>query len=248
MNDSNKKSGIDRIRDHSLAIEEQIRESQRRKEQQQFLDELGKRISIAREGRTFVEKGKYTDALQNFRRFLQITARASDVEIEDLRPDLFEKKNRESESLLVCSTLFDLIRILDPLDNPAANAERQLYHKLYIRFALGQKYQTFAAENIRKQIYYKGVKHKSEYLNTYNSVKYQKFCIVANWVFENKDPITLRNLRILRNKISHYIIGKKFIQFYYDKGPLILLIIRRLPFAKLILQKTLKQVAKRVSE
>lgn len=240
MSDSNKKSGIDRIRDHSLAIEEQIRENQRRKEQQQFLEELGKRIFIAREGRTFVEKGKLSNALHNFRRFLQITAKAHDIEIEDLKPELFEKKNRDSECLLVCSALFDLIRILDPLDNPKANEERQLYHRLYIRFTIGQKYQTFAAENIRKQLYYKGIKHKSEFQSTYNAIKYQKFCIVATWVFEQKDESSLTQLRKIRDVVALSFFGNYFVEYYYRKGPFFLKVLQKIPFARYILRNTIK--------
>ena len=81
MDNPSSKSAADKKAARSSAIEEQIREQQKRKQERAFLEELAKRISIAREGKHHSDRKEFAQALSCYRRFMQITAQAMRVEV-----------------------------------------------------------------------------------------------------------------------------------------------------------------------
>ena len=89
-----KSSGSDRLA-------EIIEENQKRRDQRKFLEELGRRITIAREGRVAYEKGDLSVALNNYRRFLTITAKAHGLEVESLIPSVFPEKDRYKSNHII---------------------------------------------------------------------------------------------------------------------------------------------------
>jgi hypothetical protein len=242
MSEENQKSATEKKAERSYAIEEQIKRQQKKKEERAFLEELAKRISIAREGKRFSEQKNYADAISRYRRFLLITAKAQNVEISGLHPGLFEKKTQTGESLLISSILLDMIKILDKIDNESAREERMMCHKLFIKFTIGQSFQNFAAESLRKFIVYrKTVRHKQEFWNTYNAIRIKRFCAVATWAFDAEsaaEVVRLRNFRdeyLLRNAW-----GRGFVNFYYRNGSALALNLNRIPGAKKAVRRTLR--------
>ena len=196
------KTAADRQKERSEQIEAQIREAEKRRQERQFLEELGKRISIAREGRTLVERKNYSAAMRAYRRFLSITARSLNAEIEDLSPSLFEEKKRVPEALIISSIFFDLLKMLDKLDSDSAREERQLYHKLFLRFTKGMPFQHFAAENIRKHLVYSNsLRNKNEFWATYRAIVGRSFCLVATWAFNSNDAPEVICLRRFRDRV-----------------------------------------------
>lgn len=234
MDGSDPKTSAEKKAERSSAIEEQIKEAQRKKEERAFLDELAKRITIAREGRMFSDKKDFSKAITAYRRFLSITAQALSVELTDLKPQLFDDKSRNSESLLVSSILFDMLKILDKIDTPTAKEERALCHRLFIRFTLGQTFQMFAAENLRKFIVYrKSVRHKSEFWATYQAIRVKKFCAVATWAYESEDAPEVDRLRRFRDeRLSRSAAGRAFVRWYYQNGSSVVRILGRVPGAR----------------
>lgn len=252
MSDSEKKpksASAERFAERSSRIEEQIKEAQRRKQEQQFLEELSRRITIGREGRTEFEKNNFSEAIAKYRRFLSITARSLNVEIEELRPALFEAKIRAQESLLISAILLDLCKILDKLKTPSALEERRLYQRLYITFTVGQNFQGFAAENLRKYILYggKNLQHKPEFWALYNSIRIKRFCIVATTLFGDSAPETA----ILREWRDQHLYrsagGRAFINSYYRIGPSLVGVLHSVPVlarvARVILRKWVRLLA-----
>lgn len=215
-----KSKAMDKFADRSAKIEEQIREQEKKKQERQFLEELGKRISVAREGRMYIEKRDYARAMTAYRRFLAITARSVNVEIEALSPQLIEEKRRVAEALILSSIFFDLLRMLDKLDTPSAAEERRLYHKLFIRFTLGQPFQHFAGENIRRNlIYSNALKHKKEFWATYHAIQTKRFCVVGTWAFGNEAAPELDRLRAWRDdSLVGSVAGRAFVTAYYRYG------------------------------
>ncbi len=214
------KSTGDKQKDRSSKLEAHIVEVQKRKDDRQFLDELAKRITIAREGRTHIERKNYPAAMTAYRRFLAITAQSFNVEIADISPTHIDQKNRVAESLIISSIFFDLLKILDKLDSASARAERQLYHRLFLRFTKGMPFQHFAAENIRKRLVTKNALiNKNEFWATYHAIVGRSFCIVATWAFNSNSAEEVKRLRRFRDEMlwpNRW--GRKFTRSYYRHG------------------------------
>lgn len=245
MSDDKRSSAQDRFNERSQQIEQQIRDAEKKKQDRAFLEELAKRISIAREGRMYIEKKDYSRAMTSYRRFLAITAKSVNVEVEQLSPMLFEEKRRVAEALIVSSIFFDLLRILDRLESASALEERKLYHKLFIRFTLGQPFQYFAGENIRKNLIYGGaIKHKKEFWATYHAIQVKKFCVVATWAFGDEDCFEVQKMRELRDgKLSGSALGRRMVKIYYNHGTLLRDTLKLIPGGKQIVRWAIRAVA-----
>lgn len=234
MADADSKSSAEKKAERSSAIEKQIEDAQKRKEERAFLEELAKRITIAREGRVHSEKKDYSKAIVAYRRFMTITAQAMGVEVEDLKPQLIDEKTRQSEALLISSIIFDMLKILDKLDTPTAKEERRMYHRLFVKFTLGQPFQMFAAENMRKFIRYrKSIRNKGEFWATYQAIRIKKFCAVATWAYEAADAPEVRRLRKFRDgTLSQSAFGRGFVRWYYRNGSSVVRVLNAVPGAK----------------
>ncbi|MGZ3704531.1 MAG: CFI-box-CTERM domain-containing protein [Bdellovibrionota bacterium] len=231
MADKPRSSASDKQKERSDKLEAQIREGERRRQERQFLEELAKRITIAREGRTFMERKQYPAAMGAYRRFLSITARSFQVEIENLSPTLFEDKNRIAESLITSSIFFDLLKMLDKLDSASAREERMLYHKLFLRFTKGMPFQHFAAENIRKHLVYSNsIVNKPEFWNTYRAIVGRSFCLVATWAFDSDHAPEVVRLRRFRDEVLWpNRSGRAFTRWYYRNGEKVVSVLAKIP-------------------
>jgi hypothetical protein len=214
------RSVSDKQKERSDKLEAQIREVEKRRQDRQFLEELSKRISIAREGRTHIERKNFPAAMSSYRRFLQITAKSFNVQIEELSPSQFEEKRRVAESLIISSIFFDLLKMLDKLDSDSAREERMLYHRLFLRFTKGMPFQHFAAENIRKHLTYSNsLRNKNEFWATYRAIVGKQFCIVASWAFGSETSPEVMRLRRFRDEsLRKSRLGRRFTLAYYRQG------------------------------
>lgn len=239
------KSSTDKQRERSDKLEAQIREAEKRRQDRQFLEELAKRITIAREGRTHIERRNYAAAMNSYRRFLSITAKSFQVEVEDISPALFEQKNRIAESLIVSSIFFDLLKMLDKLDSPTAREERRLYHKLFLRFTKGMPFQHFAAENIRKHLVYSNsIVNKAEFWTTYRAIVGSSFCIVATWAFDSNSAAEVARLRQFRDEILRPTqLGRAFTRMYYRHGHRAAEMLAKIPGAQSFFRVALRNFA-----
>lgn len=228
------KTSSDKQRERSEKLEAQIREAEKRKQERAFLEELAKRISIAREGRAYIERKNFPAAMAAYRRFLSITAKSFQVEMDNLSPQLFDDKNRIAESLIISSIFFDLLKILDKLDSASARDERRLYHKLFLRFTKGMPFQHFAAENIRKHLVYSNsIVNKAEFWATYKAIVGNKYCIVATWAFDSEvAPEVMRLRRFRDERLWPHSLGRAFTRAYYQHGEKIAMLGARIPGAR----------------
>jgi len=226
----------------SEKIDAQLREAEKRRQDRQFVEELGKRITIAREGRTHIERRNYPAAMQSYRRFLAITAKSFKVEIEEITPAHFDEKSRVAEALILSSIFFDLLKILDKLDSPAAREERQLYHRLFLRFTKGMPFQHFAAENIRKSLVYSNsIVNKPEFWNTYRAIVGRSFCIVATWAFDSDSAVEVVRLRRFRDEVLLKTYpGRAFVRAYYRHGHHVVEALADVPGSREVAQRVLK--------
>lgn len=246
MDNPSSKSAADKKAARSSAIEEQIREQQKRKQERAFLEELAKRISIAREGKHHSDRKEFPQALSCYRRFMAITAQAMRVEWESMSPANLDEGTRSGECLLISSILFDMLKILDKMDSPGAKDERKICHRLFIKFTLGQNFQNHAAENLRKYLVYrKTVVNKAEFWATYNAIRVKKFCVVASWAFEGEDHPAVEALRVFRDeRLSASAPGRAFVGAYYAHGERALAAWRLLPGARGLSRMALRGITR----
>lgn len=235
------RSVSDKQKERSEKLEAQIREAEKRRQDRQFLEELSKRITIAREGRTHIEKKNYPAAMASYRRFLSITAKSFNVQTEELSPALFDEKRRVAESLIISSIFFDLLKILDKLESDSAREERMLYHKLFLRFTKGMPFQHFAAENIRKHLTYSNsLLNKAEFWATYKAIVGKQFCIVASWAFDSGSASEVLRLRRFRDEVVRKnAIGRGFTRLYYMHGEKLAALLSRMPGARPVARRAL---------
>lgn len=236
------RTATEKQKERSDQIEARIRESEKRKQERQFLEELAKRVSIAREGRTFIERRNYPGAMSAYRRFLSITARSFNVQINDLSPSLFDEKNRIAESLIISSIFFDLLKILDKLSGDSAVEERHLYQKLFIRFTKGMPFQHFAAENIRRHLVYsKTLQNKKEFWATYKAIAGNQFCLVASWAYDSSEAPEVSRLRRFRGEVlMGSRAGRAFTCWYYRNGHRLVGVLAPIPGARIAAKAALK--------
>ena len=236
------KSALEKQKERSDKLQAQIEEVEKRRQERLFLEELGKRISIAREGRKLLERRQFGAAMASYRRFLSITARSLSCEIADLAPPKFDEKNRVAESLILSSILFDLLTILDKLDSGGAVEERRLYHRLFIRFTAGMPFQHFAAENVRKQLTYSsGLKNRKEFWATYKAIEGSWFCIVASWAFDSGMAPEVARLRRFRGEVLWPTRpGRAFVRWYYRNGHELMLLLSKVPGARICVRAALR--------
>jgi|GEM_PF-5138412 len=231
----------DKQKERSEKLEAQIREAEKRKQDRQFLEELSKRITIAREGRTHIERKNFPAAMASYRRFLSITARSFDVQVEELTPSLFDESRRVAESLIISSIFFDLLKMLDKLDSGSAREERVLYHKLFLRFTKGMPFQHFAAENIRKHLTYSNsLVNKAEFWATYKAIVGKQFCIVASWAFNSESSVEVNRLRRFRDEVLRKNrAGRTFTRAYYRHGQKVAEVLAKTPGARAVSRRAL---------
>jgi hypothetical protein len=110
-----------------------------------------------------------------------------------------------------------------------------------VRFTLGQPFQTFAAENLRKFVRYrKSIRNKGEFWATYEAIRVKKFCAVATWAYESADAPEVRRLRRFRDeKLSRNVFGRGFVRWYYRNGSSVVRAMNAVPGAKPFTRKTL---------
>ncbi len=237
--DRNKKEEFkEKKKRESDRLAEVIEENARRREQRQFLDELSRRISIARQGRIHFEKDELSEAMNNYRRFLSITARSFNVEIKDMHPKYFEDKYRVSESLLVSAICLDLAKILDHVNTDDARVERALLLRLFVLFTSGMPFQFFVSENLRKYLQYsKTLQHRSEFEAVYQAIRKHKLCFVATVAFQSVEAPEVVALRRFRDDVLlQSRSGRLAINLYYKVGPA-LAVITKVPPLRMLLRR-----------
>jgi len=240
------RSVSDKQKERSEKLEAQLRDAEKRRQERQFLEELSKRVTIAREGRAFIERKNFPAAMVSYRKFLSITAKSFNVAIEEISPTLFDENRRVAESLIISSIFFDLLKILDKLDSASAREERHLYHRLFLRFTKGMPFQHFAAENIRKHLVYSNsIVNKNEFWATYRTIVGKSYCIVASWAFDSNSSAEVVRLRKFRDEVLRSrALGRKFTASYYRYGHSVANLLSKTPGARALSRRALSAFVK----
>lgn len=235
----------DRQRQNVEKMEQKFLEAEKRRQERILQEEMGKRTMIAREGRMHMERKNYVAAMNSYRHFLSITTRMHDTDIGGLMPSHFKEKARVPEALVISSTCWDMLKILDRLKNQENVDERRQIHSLFIRFTKGMPFQHFAAENLRRHLEIsKTIVNKQEFWNTYKAIASKGFCIVATWAFDSDSHETVQRLRRFRDEhLRASKLGRMFVRQYYLRGELLVRALAPLPGMRGLMRATLCWIA-----
>lgn len=208
------------LEERSQRLKEEIQAKQKRTQERKMIEELGKRITLARDGRSAFEKGQFAHALNCYRKYIILTEQQFKRSIQELKPSHFEDKNRTQESILISAIGLDMAIMLDKLKSPDAAAERRLNLGIFVRFSVGLPFQHFAAENLRRYMEYStNLQHRKEFKSALSAVSKGKFCLVATLVYQDSDCAELVILREFRDSIlCQWKWGEAFVSFYYQNG------------------------------
>lgn len=213
-----------------------IREAQAKKEKQQQQKEKELRIQLAKQGRTAYEAKNHVDAIAIYQRFLEITARSRNVDIDALHPKLFPEAERIAESLLIASICFDMAKMYDQVDN--AGRERSTYLRLVVMFSHGMKFQKMMADNLVKFVAYTaGIRHPDEFKAAGKTLEKDGRCFIATVAFESP---AAREVQCLREFRDAYLVtnslGRYVTESYYFISP---------PIAQLLDKSSLLRIGTR---
>jgi hypothetical protein len=199
-----------------------------------------RRIEIAGKGVAAYAKKDMVAAALAFKSYLSILEDIKGAPDGGLSPTHFDKKKEMAEMVLITGVLWDLIKLYDRTQTPDKYKEFQAYMSKYLAFARGMPYQTMCAETLRKYIRDKRAVHIKEFQDGYKMLKNNKCFIVTELEPETRFE-TLPRLREFRDEVlKKNPVGRKFVAWYYRRGPRLAERLERWPrFARIGVAKVL---------
>jgi hypothetical protein len=197
----------------------QIQQKIAQQEQSKKLELQRRRIEIAGRGVAAYAKKDMVGAALAFKSYLSILEDIKGAPSGGLSPTHFDKKKDMAEMVLITGVLWDLIKLYDRTQSPDKYKEFQAYMSKYIAFARGMPYQTMCAETLRKYIRDKRAVHMNEFKDAYKMIKNSR-CFIATELEPETRFETLPRLREFRDRVlKRRKIGRKFVAWYYRRGP-----------------------------
>jgi hypothetical protein len=188
-------------------------------EQAKKLELQRRRIEIAGKGVTAYAKKDTVGAALAFKSYLSILEDIKGAPDGGLSPTHFDKKKEVAEMVLITGVLWDLVKLYDRTQSPDKYKEFQVFMSKYIAFARGMPYQTMCAETLRKYIRDKRAVHVNEFKDAYKMIKNDR-CFIATELEPETRFETLPGLRNFRDQVlKKNAAGRKFVAWYYRKGP-----------------------------
>jgi hypothetical protein len=180
------------------------------------------RITYAKQGNIAAKEGNIRNALKFYNMYLKILADVKGVEgIDELSPKLFNKDIELPEMLLISHIHWDLCKIFDISPHLEAEFQKNLFK--FVEFTEGNKFQVVNAEMLRRHIKRDRHKHKKEFKEAYRRIYIaSKKCYIATHCFGETHPKT-QSLRIFKNCIVNFELGRLFVDFYYYLSPTIVM-------------------------
>lgn len=198
----------------------QVDKATKQRQQINLQKRYGQRITIAKQGREYFLKKDYPNAIRKYHEYLGILTELNELEdIFQLGPRYFDPQKQVTEMLLISHVYWELSRTYEMIPKFQPQFDKSLDQ--FVKFTINQPYQVFNAEMLRK--YIKKNKLKSMQISKLNSA-YQKIyvqskkCYIATHCFGSDHHIT-KQLRVLKNILLQYQIGRAFVRWYYLVSP-----------------------------
>lgn len=193
-------------------LEKQIARQQEEKRKEL----LKKRIDIAKEGVSLMEKGQVVGGVKRYSEYLLILEMWKKCGKNGLIPDLFDIKKDVFELVLISGIFWDFCKLYDKSKRPDQIAELRLYLKKYVQFSKGFPYQALSKEALRRYIQSGKCKHISDFKSAYSQLGGGK-CFIAHALIENVSMKEITFLQLYRDQVLKKSKSGRFFIFYYYK-------------------------------
>jgi hypothetical protein len=178
------------------------------------------RITFAKNGKDCVNKNDFVNAIKNYNQYFAILADSFDVDINALRPDLFDQKRDLSELLLISQINWELSKIYDRAPNLKSEFNKCLAK--FVLFTINKPFQVANAEMIRKFIEKERYVNKQEFKDAYKKIAINsKKCFIATQCYGYQHYKT-EEFRKFKKLFINNNVGVYFIQKYYQFSPKII--------------------------
>ncbi len=195
------------------------------KKREQVVELYRTRLTHLKRAQTFVKDDKMNSAVDSYIKYLGILALYFDITESQLSPSLFDPEKDMTELLLISHAYWDLAKAYDR--SPTLQRECLRCLEQFMRFSIGFKYQHVNAQIVRKFNLKKQAHNPKAFEMAYHKIQISsKKCYVASECFGENHPNT-EVLRIFKLKISHFELGKDFIDFYYLVSPKLIVVLEK---------------------
>jgi len=172
------------------------------------------RITIARYGKTSLDKGDYGNAIRKFMDYLEVIAEVKEVnDIYSLRLDKFDSKKELTEAMMISHIFFEMARMYDSVPKFQDNVEKCL--EQFVHFTANQPYQVVNSEMVRKYLKKSVSKNPESFKKAHQQIYVQsKKCYIVTFCYGETHHVTNR-CREFKNWLLGYSLGQKVVQHYY---------------------------------
>jgi len=177
------------------------------------------RIELVGRGVSSYSEKDLAQAANAFKGYIKVLEDLKGAPSGGLSPSHFNAKEDLPELMLLSGVYWDLVKLYDRTRSADRYAEFKSYLSKYIQFTKGMKYQTMAAETMRKYIQAKRPVHLNDFKDAYKVIQLSK-CFIATELVEYLHVDTIPVLRDFRNEVLEKSQpGRGFIAWYYGTGP-----------------------------
>jgi hypothetical protein len=209
---SNIKKNLNQVRQKIENAMEQAEEDHNRRLQ-------AHRMELARAGIAAAQNKQIEIAVKAFQSYIRILEEAKGVREGGLIPANFDRSREMAEMLMLSGVYWDLVKIYDMTKSQDRQRVFHRYLEKFILFSKGMPYQALCTEMVRKYLNNEKPFHRSEFKNAFRMLG-GNTCFVASSLVDVIDEPTLPRLRAFRDQVLRiHPRGRKFIAWYYKKGP-----------------------------
>lgn len=203
-----------------------------------ILQKYRDRLKVLRFAQEYSQKDDIPNAVKAYVKYLQALADYYDVEEKNLKPALFKGSNSVVEILMVSQVYWDLSKSYDRA--PKLTSECQRCLNQFILFSLGFKFQYLNSEMLRKYIKRRVAHNPKLFEDAYQQMRDEsKKCYIATHCF-SEDHRVVQDLRVFKNFLGNFKIGKYVIDSYYYISIRIILFLKKKSKADTVFKSIIK--------
>lgn len=207
------------------------------KRSQAMLMAYRERLTVLKRAQEFSARGDIPKAVERYNTYLNTLAAYHFTTEEDLGPKHFDPEKDIAELLLISHAYWDLAKAYDR--SPRLRHESVRCLEKFVRFSTGFKFQHINAQMVKKFVKRRRAYNLPAFQEAYNRIYVNsKACFIATHCFP-EDEVLLTNLRELKNQLLEIYLGRKFVEIYYSKSPILIDFLRSNDYLNKVLTKFL---------
>lgn len=197
------------------------------------------RFTIAKEGKLALNRRDYKMMIYRYTEYLKIMCDTFEVNsIYELKTSFFDQKKDVAEMLLISQIYWELAKVYD--GSSKSKDKLELCLKQFVRFTVGMQFQGLNSEIIRKELKKRKFKNNELIRKCLEGIyKQSSGCYMATYY--SSDHLLLATLRSFKiNHLAKFSAGQKFIYYYYEFSPSLILFLNQHQLIKVILHLPVK--------